>query len=148
MESKSQKTFTMNIDRIVSIGALVLSIGAATFAVLSKQNNLEFMTKADFSTFQIQNVQKMTSLESTISSGFVAVSQQISSLQFVPTKEFLDFKEKVVESNFALKKDIDFAKKDIEVLDKEVSSLSTSVTSQNARINLLTDAVVKGEVKK
>jgi len=148
MEQKPQKTFTMNIDRLVSIGALILSLGAATFGVLSRQNNLEFLTKTEFAAFQIQNVQKMTSLESTISSGFMAVSQQISSLQFVPTKEFLDFKEKVTESNYELKKSVDFVKKDMEVLEKQVDGLDQSVSTQSARINLLTDAVVKGEIKK
>jgi len=110
----------LNIDRIGTIVSITISIGAVLFAVLKERNSLEFMTKEDFNTFQVTNVQKMTSLEAAISNGFTQVGQQISGLQFVTTKEYVEYKERVTESSYALKKEIEFLKRDIELIQKEL----------------------------
>src|SRR6478609_1411611 len=101
----------MNIDRYISIGALILAVASAAFSSLHNNNSLEFMTKQDFNTFQIENVKKMTALEGTVQNGFVGVSQQLSGLQFVATKDFQDFKEKSLKDGYELQKQIDFLKK-------------------------------------
>lgn len=133
----------MNIDRAVSVGALLIAIASAIFSTMQKQNTLEFMTKADFNTFQVQNVQKMTSLEATITNGFFSVGQQISSLQFVPTKDFIEFKEQSTKTGYTVQKEIDFVKKDILALEKNIEVLNGSVATQNARLNTLLDALAK-----
>lgn len=127
----------MNIDRMISIGAIVLAVGSSLFSALHNNNSLEFMTKADFNTFQIENVKKMTALEGTVQNGFVGVSQQLTGLQFVGTKDFQDFKDKTTKDNFELQKSIDFLKKDLDTLQKTAEYNRLQIEALRSRIATL-----------
>ena len=127
----------LNLDRIVSIVALILALGSATYSGLSKQNALEFMTKSDFNTFQIENVKKMTGLEGAVQNGFAGVSQQLQNLNFVALKDFQDFKDKSTASAFELQKQIDFLKKDLDMLQKSASSNILEIAAIKTKIAIL-----------
>jgi hypothetical protein len=127
----------LNLDRIISIVAITLALGSAAYSGLKQQNTLEFLTKQDFNTFQIENVKKMTGLEGTVQNGFNGVSQQLASLNFVNTKEFQDFKEKAVASSFELQKQIDFLKKDLETMQKTATTNVMEIAAIKTKIALL-----------
>lgn len=127
----------MSLDRIISIVAIGLALGSALYSGMSKQNTLEFMTRSDFNQFQIENVKKMTSLEGTVQNGFVGVSQQLATLNFVATKDFQEFKEKTIESGFQLQRIIDGLKKDLEHLQRTAANNVVEITAIKARIAVL-----------
>jgi len=135
----------MNVDRLISIGALILAVGSAAFSSMRNTNSLEFMTKTDFNTFQIENVKKMTALEGTVQNGFLGVSQQLAGLQFVGTKDFQDFKDKSTKDSFELQKSIDFLKKDLEQLQKSTESTRTQIEAIRSRIAFL-EAMKTGQL--
>ena len=127
----------MNLDRIISVAAFILAIAGAGYSTLHNQNQLEYLTKQDFNTFQIENVKKMTSLEGTVQNGFNGVSQQLASLNFVGTKDFQEFKDKTVAGQFELQKSIDFLKKDLDTLQKDNLANAAKIQSIQERIAIL-----------
>ncbi len=127
----------MTLDRIISIVALVMALGGAAYTTMHNQSNLEYLTKQDFNTFQIENVKKMTSLEGTVQNGFNGVSQQLASLNFVGTKDFQEFKDRTVAGQFELQKSIEFLKKDLENLQKDTAANAAKVLAIELRIAAL-----------
>lgn len=127
----------LNFDKMMSIAALLIALGGAAYSGLHNQNNLEYMTKADFNTFQIANVTKMTSLEGTVQNGFAGMSQQIASLNFVGTKDFQEYKDRTTASSFELQKSIDFLKKDLELLQKSANDNLVKIAVIEQKIAVL-----------
>lgn len=127
----------MSLDRIIAIISVIIAIGGATFSVLHNQNQLEYLTKSDFNTFQVENVKKMTTFEGKLDSGFLLVSNQISSLQFVSQKDLQEFKDKYSASTFDVQKQIDFLKRDLESLQKDSDGQSAMIQDLKGRILLL-----------
>ncbi len=126
-----------NIERIISIASVIIALGGAAYSVTHTQNSLEYLTKADFNSFQIENVKKMTSLEGTVQNGFAGVTQQLASLNFVGTKDFQDFKDKTVAGQFELQKSIDFLKKDLETLQRNTADNAVKISAIELRIAAL-----------
>lgn len=127
----------MSLDRIISIVALVLALAGAAYSTLHTQSSLEYLTKQDFNTFQIDNVKKMTSLEGTVQNGFNGVTQQLASLNFVGTKDFQEFKDRTTAGQFELQKAIDFLKKDLETLQKDTAFNAAKISAIEQRIAAL-----------
>lgn len=136
----------MNIDRIISIIAIILALGGATFSVLKTNNSLEFLTKQDFNTFQIENVRKITSLENAVQNGFYNVSQQIAALQFLPSKDFMEHKESDQKRFYDFQRQQDELKKDSEVYKKIIDNntkrlddviIARAIENNSARISIL-----------
>lgn len=127
----------LSIDRIVSICSVIIALAGAGYSMMHNQNSLEYLTKSDFNTFQIENVKKMTSLEGTVQNGFIGVTQQLASLNFVGTKDFQDFKDKTIASQFELQKSIDFLKKDLESLERNTGDNTAKIIAIEQRIAVL-----------
>jgi hypothetical protein len=127
----------MSLEKMLSIAAIIIALGGSVYSGLHTQNSLEYLTKADFNIFQIDNVKKMTSLEGTVQNGFQGVSQQLSSLQFVSQKDFQDLKDKSIASTFELQKSIDFLKKDLETLQKNAEANAAKIAIIEQKIAVL-----------
>ncbi len=127
----------LNLEKMLSIAAIIIALGGSIYSGLHTQNSLEYLTKQDFNAFQIENVKKMTGLEGTVQNGFQGVTQQLSSLQFVGTKDFQDFKDKSVATAFELQKSIDFLKRDLENLQRNAESNSQKIAIIEQKIALL-----------
>lgn len=127
----------MSLDRIIAIISFVVALGGATFSVLHTQNQLEYLTKADFNAFQVENVQKMTKFEGKLDSGFQLVSNQISTLQFASQKDLEDLKDRYSESSFDIQKQIDFLKKDLASIEKKTDVQDASIQELKTRIAVL-----------
>ncbi len=127
----------LSLDRIISIAAFILAIATAGYSGLHSQNKLEYLTKEDFNTFQIDNIKKMTSLEGTVQSGFNRVSQQLSTLNFVATKDFQEFKDKTTSGVFELQKAIDFLRKDLDALQKDNVANASKIQMVQERLAVL-----------
>jgi hypothetical protein len=127
----------MSLDRIISIVALVMALAGSAFSYMHNTNQLEYLTKQDFNTFQVENVKKMTQLEGKLENGFSQVTQQLSTLQFVSQKDFLDLKDKSTATAFELQKSIDFLKKDLELLQRNTEANAARIIQLQTQIAVL-----------
>lgn len=137
MDYDASKKKHMPLGTIISIISILIAIGSMIFANYSRQNSLEYMTKEDFNKFQLENVQRISSLESLVKGGFERTQQQIGGLQFLTTKEFNDYKDAQSEKNFTFRKDIDIINKDHVNIDKHQSLIDARINALETRFNIL-----------
>lgn len=117
-----------NLERYLSIAAICIGLIGGGYTFMQKQTSIEYLTKQDFNTFQLEYTKKATESEGAMKNGFQGLSQQIGSLAFVSTKDFQDLKDKTTATDFELSKQIEFLKKDLEqarmTLDKNSVKIS------------------------
>jgi len=135
----------LNFDRILAIGAAILSIGAVVYSGLDQNNNFQFTTKADFTQFQLKNIEESTKLKSSVEAGFEKMSTQMANLQFVSFKEFLDFKDKNVKEGYDIRVEIETLKRELVRLSKTNEDNSAKAAALEAKINMLSEQLSKAQ---
>lgn len=126
-----------NIDRTLAVIASIVALGGAAYSIVSRNNNLEYMTRADWNTFQVEYVKRMTEVTGAVDNGFKGVTIQIANLPFVSGKDFQDFKDKVSDGNHIVDKDISALKKELETLQKTASNNTLAIADLKQKIAIL-----------